>query len=528
MLTNSTWGWVDEWLEGVLPNPSGADPLSALPQQRFIVARCVAALAGLVALFPLALMQAASPGLLEAAVVMFVLSQIGAIAVALRFRSFAAARVLSAVTLAALVALAAFALSRSDTSSVGAEVLFGSGIALFFGHMAAHAFSVRRVEDALRRAALSGERREADLLSTIDDVVTWHDGMGAVLRASSGSVRVLGAPAATLRGIGLFQRIHVADRPAYLKALSDAAHGSKSARARLRVRSGASEAEPATVLLDMRAYRLPHSDDEKAIVVSVMRDIGEHQDELDGIEAARREAVAEAEHRAQLLDMAGRALRKPLNDIHGYARLMTGRGALVHRKDYADVMRKTSERMTETVGAFLELASVESGSRALAYEAVDVAACLDECCESLMEVSRQARVTIRREVSSALPLIHADRKALGQIFHHALSNVLMRAEEGGEVAVDARVDGRNLSFSIGVSRRSFDAIKNAQDPEVELRLALVRALVVLHGGHVSVSDGAGIHIDLPIEAGRSLATDDGSNVRSIIDSDPGVHFLKAG
>ena len=77
---------------------------------------------------------------------------------------------------------------------------------------------------------------------------------------------MLGAPASRLLGYGLFDRVHVADRPAYLTALSDAARGGEAQSVEFRLRRDAirgREAGQASqvnfIWVEMRAVRLSRS-----------------------------------------------------------------------------------------------------------------------------------------------------------------------------------------------------------------------------------------------------------------------------
>ena len=51
------------------------------------------------------------------------------------------------------------------------------------------------------------------------DVITRHGRNGAVLFVSPAAETLFGVPAHELLGHGLFDRVHVADRPAYLRPL---------------------------------------------------------------------------------------------------------------------------------------------------------------------------------------------------------------------------------------------------------------------------------------------------------------------
>jgi len=96
---------------------------------------------------------------------------------------------------------------------------------------------LRRRDEELREHRASDARAQL-LLDHVGDLVTWHDGSGAVVFANAAAATLAGAQPRELHGRGLFERVHIADRPLFLKALSDAAHGAGHPRigdqARLR------------------------------------------------------------------------------------------------------------------------------------------------------------------------------------------------------------------------------------------------------------------------------------------------------
>ncbi|MGL1218175.1 PAS domain-containing protein, partial [Vibrio parahaemolyticus] len=63
------------------------------------------------------------------------------------------------------------------------------------------------------------EERYRLLAHNMSDVLSRHSRNGAVRFISPAAEIMLGVPASRLSGHGLFDRVHVADRPAYLTAL---------------------------------------------------------------------------------------------------------------------------------------------------------------------------------------------------------------------------------------------------------------------------------------------------------------------
>jgi len=86
------------------------------------------------------------------------------------------------------------------------------------------ALSAERVVRTGVRLLDAEEARYHLLARNMTDVITRHGKNGAVLFVSPAAEPLFGVRASELCGHGLFDRVHVADRPAYLTALADAMH----------------------------------------------------------------------------------------------------------------------------------------------------------------------------------------------------------------------------------------------------------------------------------------------------------------
>ena len=122
----------------------------------------------------------------------------------------------------------------------------------------------RRSEDAVR----IGEERYRLLAENATDLITRHDEKGRVVFASLAAQQLFGEPAQKITGDGLFERVHVADRPAYLTALSRSLADNEPMAVEFRVRrAGPAEAaryvwvemrcRPATATRARGARRVP-------------------------------------------------------------------------------------------------------------------------------------------------------------------------------------------------------------------------------------------------------------------------------
>src|SRR4051812_9169581 len=127
------------------------------------------------------------------------------------------------------------------------------------------------------------EDRYRLLAHNMTDVITRHGRNGTVLFVSPAAEPLFGAKVQQLIGQGLFDRVHIADRPAFLTALSDCAQRRESRSVEFRVRRdqdnrAASHSE--YVWIEMRCRALDQAlkespGEHEGEVVAVMRDVSE-------------------------------------------------------------------------------------------------------------------------------------------------------------------------------------------------------------------------------------------------------------
>src|SRR5664279_3930574 len=172
-------------------------------------------------------------------------------------------------------------LPAGDVNAVLRGVFMAFGVAsatLYAAGLAFGAESLARTGVALLNVE---EDRYRLLARNMSDVISCHRRNGAVQFISPAAETMLGTPVTRLIGHGLFDRVHVADRPAYLTALSDAARGGAARSVEFRVRRDAPHGEGVLngqvdfIWLEMRCRPLEQASStaSEAEVVAVMRDV---------------------------------------------------------------------------------------------------------------------------------------------------------------------------------------------------------------------------------------------------------------
>src|SRR5262249_19694955 len=236
-------------------------------------------LSGLAALcvFPVYLVIIGKPSLASAIVFLWLLSPIAVAIFLSRTGRFATARVLSAANFAGLITYCA-----GLTGGVAPwpipwmVVLFAVAVTIMIQH--AH----KRPGNAVP----AGEEHYRFLADNVGDMITRHDEKGRVVFASLGAQHLFGEPAQKILDDGLFKRVHVADRPAYLTALSRCQAANEPTAVEFRVRRAAGPQSARYIWAEMRCQPIRSADaaaPDRCSIVAVTRDISDrkaHEAEL--------------------------------------------------------------------------------------------------------------------------------------------------------------------------------------------------------------------------------------------------------
>ncbi len=367
------------------------------------------------------------------------------------------------------------------------------------------------------------EDRYRLLARNMTDVITRHGRHGAVLFASPAAEPLFGARVAELVGHGLFDRVHVADRPAYLTALADAASKNEVRSVEFRVRRETQvEGQAANVRfmwIEMRCRPLDQSGrDKEGIdreVVAVMRDVTERKEQEQALEDARAESERANAAKTRFLATMSHELRTPLNAIIGFSEMLTNEATMrldaERRHDYAKLINDSGHHLLAVVNGILDMSKMETGDFEITPEPFSPAQVIRNCCELLALKAKDANLTLSASVSDDLPDIVADKRAVKQVLLNLLSNAIKFTNPGGRVSVGAHAEGARLAIvveddGIGISAADLPRIgdpffqaRSGHDRRHDgtgLGLSIVKGLVGLHGGDVEVRSelGAGTRI----------------------------------
>ena len=446
-------------------------------------------------------------------------------------RVVALASALALTCAAMLIAFGYFGmLPTPEVNTVSRSIFMAFGVAsatLYAAGLAFGAESLARTSVALLYVE---EDRYRLLARNMSDVISRHRRNGAVQFISPAAETMLGAPVSRLLGHGLFDRVHVVDRPAYLTALSDAARGGEARSVEFRLKRDAPRGSERGSLADfiwieMRCRPLEQASDTTAMldaeVVAVMRDVTDRKIQEQALDLARTAAEQADASKTRFLATMSHELRTPLNAVIGFSEMIVQEDVLMvdaaRRKEYAQLINDSGQHLLSVVNGILDMSKMESGNFEISPEPFAPRAALLNCCNLLALKARDNAIDLVSRAPEDLPDMTGDPRAFKQIVLNLVSNAIKFTERGGRVTVSASVEGSRLMLRVtdnGVGIAA-DDLKRIGDPFFQagktyqrrhegtgLGLSIVKSLVELHAGEIivqsKINEGTTVSVALPL------------------------------
>jgi cell cycle sensor histidine kinase DivJ len=578
-VTVSLFAQLSAYNESLVHPSARQDPLTLARHRAFIAPRLIGGLLALAAL-PIHLALNGVPGALEVFVYAWLATPVLIAFYLSRSGAYARAQIMSSVMLTVLIATigvatggitsfaavwlvvvpveAAFAASRrvimiaAALALAAAALLFAVTMLEPFGHGAPPmldllgagsailyatglALGAASLARASMRLLIAEEDRYRLLASNIADVITRHRRNGTVRFASPAAESLFGVAPKALLGHGLFDRVHVADRPAYLTALANAATRGVDSSVEFRIRRDApieGTDQPAEFIwVDMRCRPLERADgtqEGERDVVAAIRDVTERKVQEQAVEGARQEAERANAAKSRFLATMSHELRTPLNAIIGFSEMLANEEMMqldrARRHEYATLIGESGHHLLSVVNGILDMSKIESGNFEITPEPFAAAPVVASCCDLIALRARECGIDIVHSAAPDLPDIVADKRAVKQILINLLSNAVKFTPRGGKITVTIDLEVGHVTFLVkdtGVGIAEHD-LQHVGDPFFQVRtaydrphdgtglgLSIVKGLVALHGGeltiHSRVGAGTNVAVRLPIDCERTTA-----------------------
>lgn len=210
----------------------------------------------------------------------------------------------------------------------------------------------------------------------------------------------------------------------------------------------------------------------------------------------------------EFLAVLGHELRGPLGSLQNAFQVLSGQteDSAARCRTQALIERQL-RHMTRLVDDLVDVSRIVHGNLRLNRERIDLCVVVRNAVETLESGIRERNHLLTILLPEQPLWVQGDVDRLEQVFVNLLANAARYTDEGGELEIgattqDNQVVGRVRDSGIGITPEVlphiFDLFKQADEASrrsnagLGVGLALVRSLVELHGGSVSVtSEGAG-------------------------------------
>lgn len=214
--------------------------------------------------------------------------------------------------------------------------------------------------------------------------------------------------------------------------------------------------------------------------------------------------------RRELLINVSHELRTPMTSIQGFAEAL--RDQVVadpeRRQRYLEIIAQESGRLSRLVTDLFDVAKLEAGQIELRLQTISLTSWLVDVAEQGRQIAAPSGVEIDLQVApeAEAARLHGDGDRLSQVMTNLLHNAVRFSPSGGTVTIGAGLEGDRIRITVrdhgpGIppdeKERVFERFFQGQTKGTTahkgagLGLAIVRSLILAHGGEIGVESTPG-------------------------------------
>lgn len=206
----------------------------------------------------------------------------------------------------------------------------------------------------------------------------------------------------------------------------------------------------------------------------------------------------------ELLSTVSHEMRTPLTAIAGFSELLLDEPTLSPQvRHHVETIFREAEKMQDLVHTFLEVRRLKTDHARVDYETVPIRALLEQALAGSRDCTDKHAVRIDCPDSLS---VFGNRRELGQVFRQLVTNSCRFSPDGGTILLQGDADDslvriaiadQGIGIPLEEQERIFEPFHRLDIGDrrrvrgIGLGLAMVREIVTLHGGSVSVESTPG-------------------------------------
>ena len=231
--------------------------------------------------------------------------------------------------------------------------------------------------------------------------------------------------------------------------------------------------------------------------------------------------------KSEFLANMSHELRTPLNSILGFSEILKDNlaGALSEeqRVESLEAIHASGEHLLQLINDVLDMSKIEAGRMDLVLEEFVVDAAFREVLTVVKALAGRKGIELTVLVEPEDLTIYADKGKVKQVLYNLLSNAIKFTPEAGTITVEAKLRKQAQDVviavtdsGVGIPSEHIDKIwgefymiqgEHQKQKGTGLGLALVKRLVEIHGGKITVTSkegkGSTFTFTVPLQAGAT-------------------------
>jgi len=286
---------------------------------------------------------------------------------------------------------------------------------------------------------------------------------------------------------------------------------------------------------------IPGVEGEKALILSIIRDISERHQAMQELKMAKERAEESDQLKSAFLANMSHEIRTPMNSIIGFSNLLLHPGQKEeHREMYVQRIVRNSELLLTLISDIIDLAKIESGQLPIIYGKLRLSELITDLRQYALDElqrldNRNIEIIIEEEKGDCE--IETDVIRILQVMKNLINNAIKFTEKGSvKIGCKKAGDGQKIILyvqdtGVGIASEHFGLIFDQFRPidgsntrkfgGTSLGLAICKNLIHMMGGKIWVESEAGegalFQVELPL---RSFIVSKSDIIRASNQSDP--------